>query len=90
MEALRKSTIKEFALELRSEFMTYDFNLSSSYCDSNDVMIALDTFINNRPIIWTEFIQHLFSGRNIDENENPSLQTKIDYFFQFHLFFLNY
>ena len=50
VETLRASDcIKDCAEQLRIEFKDYDFNLSTSYCDPEDVLMSYKYFKEQKP-----------------------------------------
>ena len=87
VETLRTTKHSQYLLELKSEFMKYDFALSNSYCDPQHVKIYMENFKSSRPPSWMEFLKYLFSGRNIFAS-NPTLMLKLDTLYQIIYFTL--
>ena len=88
VETLRTTKHSQYLLELKSEFMKYDFALSNSYCDPRDVKISMENCTSSRPPCWMEFLKYLFSGRIIFDS-NPTLMLKLDTLYQIIYFTLH-
>ena len=88
VETLRTTKHSQYLLELKSEFMKYDFALSNSYCHPQHVKISMENFKSSRPPSWMEFLKYLFNGRNIFDS-NPTLMLKLDTLYQIIYFTLH-
>ena len=80
---------KNVASKLRFMFRSFDFNISQSYCDSNDMKIASELFQVNRPSLWIDFIKGLLPGSSLSEHKNPILMKRVDALFQIMYFIVN-
>ena len=64
VETLRSNDpVKVCATKLRKECEEFDFLLTSSYCNANDLKISIDHYNTHRPETWEVFLNTLFPYR---------------------------
>ena len=54
---------------LRTELRQYDFGLENSFCDSDDLRVSFNQYLQNRPKMWSTFFSELLQSKDLSDKQ---------------------